>query len=130
YEEYLDRLTSGAFDVMIAPLFGGKRAKRSKCPIKFLEFTAAGALGVYSDVEPYRPVIDGVNGIKCQNTVDAWTAALLRAASLPYAERKRMVASAIQCIEREFTTEVQAPRLAAALEAAVLHRSLSRGPAG
>ena len=130
YEEYLDRLTSGGFDIMIAPLFGGKRAKRSKCPIKFLEFTSAGALGVYSDVEPYRPVVDGVNGIKCQNTVEAWTAALLRAASLPYAERKGMVARAIQCVEREFTTEVQAPRLAAALEAAVLHGLLGRAPTG
>jgi glycosyltransferase involved in cell wall biosynthesis len=130
YDEYLDRLTSRGFDVMITPLFGGKRAKRAKCPIKFLEFTAAGAVGVYSDVEPYRAVIDGVTGIKCENTVKAWTAALLRAASLPYSERKGMVARAIECVDREFTTEVQAPKLAAALEAAYLHRLLARAPGG
>jgi glycosyltransferase involved in cell wall biosynthesis len=130
YEEYLDRLTSRGFDVMIAPLFGEKRAKRSKCPIKFLEITSAAALGVYSDVEPYRAVVNGVTGIKCENTVEAWTAALLRAASLAYAERKAMVARAIECVDREFTTEVQAPRLAAALEAAVLHGLLDRAPSG
>uniref|UniRef100_Q01R65 Glycosyl transferase, family 2 n=1 Tax=Solibacter usitatus (strain Ellin6076) TaxID=234267 RepID=Q01R65_SOLUE len=130
YDEYLDRLTSRGFDVMITPLFGEKRAKRGKCPIKFLEFTAAGALGVYSDVEPYRAVVDGLTGIKCENTVEAWTAALLRAASLPYSERKAMVARAIECVDREFTTEVQAPRLAAALEAAVLHGLLHRAPSG
>lgn len=130
YDEYLDRLNSAGFDVMIAPLFGGKRAKRSKCPIKFLECTSAGALGVYSDVEPYLAVVDGVNGIKCQNTVQAWTAALLRAVSMPYAERKGMVARAVQCVERDFTTEAQAPKLSAALEAAVLHGLLPRAPTG
>ena len=42
-----------------------------------------------------------------------------------------MVARAIQCIDREFTTEVQAPRLDAALEAAVLHRLAAAGlPSG
>ena len=100
YDQYLTRLTSAGFDVVIAPLFAEKRAKRAKCPIKFLEITAAGAVGVYSNVEPYRVVVDGVSGIKCENTVESWSAAILKAASLLPAERKRLIAQAIRTIER------------------------------
>jgi O-antigen biosynthesis protein len=130
YEEYLSCLTSGGFHVMIAPLFAEKRAKRAKCPIKFLEITAAGAVGVYSDVEPYRAVVDGVSGIKCENTVESWSAAILKAASLLPAGRKRLIAQAIQTIERDYTSETQAPRVAATLEAAVLHSQLNRAGDG
>lgn len=125
YEQYLGRLTTGGFDVMIAPLFGEKRAKRAKCPIKFLEITAAGAIGVYSDVEPYRVVVDGVTGIKCQNTVESWTAAILRAAELSPVERNRLVDQAMQVIEENYTSEIQAPRVVATMEAAVLHGLLN-----
>lgn len=130
YEQYLTSLTSAGLDVMIAPLFGDKRAKQAKCPIKFLEITAAGAAGVYSDVEPYRPVVDGVNGFKCENTVESWSAAILNAASLAPAERKRLIAQAIQTVERDYTSEAQAPRVAATLEAAVLQSLLNRAHSG
>jgi O-antigen biosynthesis protein len=130
YEQYMGRLTSSGFDVMIAPLFGVYRFKRAKCPIKFLEITAAGAVGVYSDVEPYRVVVDGVTGIKCENTVDAWLAAILRAASMLPQERKAIVKRAILAVERDYTSEGQAPRVAATLEAAVLHHRLKRTASG
>lgn len=130
YEQYLSRLTSAGLDVMIAPLFGDTRAKRAKSRIKFLEITAAGAVGIYSDVEPYRDVIDGVNGIKCDNSVEAWKAAISRAVSLTPAERKRILAQAIQTIERDYICETQAPRLAAALELAVLQHVLNRTRSG
>ena len=130
YHEYLHRLVSQEFDVMIAPLFGEKRAKRAKCPIKFLECTAAGAVGVYSTVEPYEVVEDGVNGIKTENEVAAWTTALVRAAEMPHMERRRMVEAAIRLVEERFTSETQASRLAASLEGAVLHARLRRGRGG
>lgn len=126
YNHYLHRLTTGGFDVMIVPLFGEKRAKRAKCPIKFLETTAAGAIGVYSDVDPYRAVTEGSSGIKCQNTIESWVAAILKAASLPVEERKRLIHNAIQVIEQAYTTEAQAPRVAATWEAAALHGLLKK----
>jgi glycosyltransferase involved in cell wall biosynthesis len=126
YEQYLARLTSHRFDGMIAPLLGESHAKRAKCPIKFLEITAAGAVGVYSDVEPYRAVVDGVTGIKCENTVEAWTAAILKAASLLPVERKKIVTRAIAAVEKDYISEVQAPRVVATLEAALLHGLLKR----
>ena len=111
---------------MIAPLSTERRAKGAKCPIKFLEITAAGAVGVYSDVEPYRPVIHGVSGIKCNNTIEAWTEAIVAAASLLPSERRRMVGQAIQTIKRRYTSEAQAPRVAATLVAGMLHGILRR----
>ncbi|MBV9508066.1 MAG: glycosyltransferase [Acidobacteriia bacterium] len=130
YESYLSRLTSNTFDVLIAPLSTEKRAKRAKCPIKFLEATAAGAVGVYSDVEPYQTVVDGVNGIKCENTIEAWTKAILRAATLVPEERMTILANALQTVEHLYTSERQASRMAATLRAGVLHGILRRGPSG
>ena len=130
YEQYMAALTSGGFDVMIAPLFGAKRAQRAKCPIKFLEITAAGAVGVYSDVEPYRAVVDGVTGIKCANTVEAWSAAILKAAALLPAERQRMIGEAFRTVERSHTSETQALRVAATLHAGILHSVLNRSRSG
>lgn len=120
YSEYLSRLTSAHFDIMLAPLHADKRAKQAKCPIKFLEATAAGALGLYSDVEPYSAVEDGVNGIKCQNSPESWEQSLSRAIDLSVAERHTYVDRARARVITDFLSEVQAGDLAAALEAARL----------
>jgi O-antigen biosynthesis protein len=130
YDQYLARLTSAGFDVMIAPLFAEKRAKRAKCPIKFLEITAAGAVGLYSNVEPYNAVAEGISGLKCENTVEAWTSAILQAAALTPSERKQILMRAIEKIEADYASEGQAARVAATLEAAVLHRLLPRAERG
>lgn len=126
YDEYLSRLTQAGFDVMIAPLFAEKQAKRAKCPIKFLEFTAAGALGVYSDVEPYAAVVDGVSGIKCANTVHSWAAALTRAIGLGEGRRRQMVKAALAEVDLRFTSEAQVDRVGATFDAALCHARLRR----
>jgi glycosyltransferase involved in cell wall biosynthesis len=127
YDEYLKRLTESHFDIMIVPLFGEKWAKRAKTPIKYLEITAAGAVGIYSDVEPYTPVTDGVTGLKCGNSLEAWTASILQAAKLDLPARHRMLAEALNHVERNFTSEIQAPAVAATLEAGLLHAKLGSG---
>jgi glycosyltransferase involved in cell wall biosynthesis len=126
YEEYLDRLMNSGFDIMIAPLFAEQRAKKAKCPIKFLECTVAGAIGVYSNVEPYAVVEDGVTGIKSENDVHSWTAALSKAVDLSCAQRKTMLGKALCVVESSFTSEIQASWVAATLEAALCHSRLKR----
>lgn len=70
YEQYLKSLRTVGADVLIAPL-DDTRTSRSKCPNKFLEITAAGAVGVYSAVEPYVwHIQDGVNGRLVENSED------------------------------------------------------------
>lgn len=122
YNEYLRRLTERGFDLMLAPLFTATAAKRAKCPIKFLEITAAGAVGLYSDVEPYAVVEHGVTGYKCANTVAAWTETLLQALEQSAAQRRTMLKQALQVVRSQFSAEVQAPQLAAALDAACLQQ--------
>ena len=122
YERYMDCLTRAGFDVMLAPLFSDKRAKRAKCPSRFLEITAAGAVGIYSDVEPYAEVTHGISGIKCKNDVASWRTAILEAAFFDNIGRNRMVSRAVETIDRDYTSEAQAHHLAAALEAAALQR--------
>ena len=128
YDEYLGRLTALGFDVMIAPLFAEFKAKRAKCPIKFLECTAAGAIGVFSDVEPYQVVQDGQTGFKCTNTVEAWTDAILKAAKLTVSQRHSMLSVALEQVKQAYTSERQAPWVAATLTAAMLHAKLRRSP--
>lgn len=128
YDEYLSRLTVAGFDVMIVPLFAENKAKRAKCPIKFLECTSAGAIGVFSDVEPYRVVESGVTGFKCENTVKGWVSAILTAASLTTDQRQNMLAKALDHARRVYSSERQAQWVSATLDAGLLHAALPRSP--
>lgn len=124
YDEYMKRLVGADFDVMLAPLFATKRAKRAKCPIKFLEITAAQAVGVYSDVEPYLVVEHGGTGYKCENNVDGWIEALTAAIEAGADARAEMVREARTVVDRRFKSEVQAEVFGAALDAALCHAAL------
>ncbi len=60
--EYRKYVYNGHFDIGLAPLFNDEF---SKCKYfnKYLEYTMAGIVGLYSNVEPYTFVIkDGING--------------------------------------------------------------------
>jgi hypothetical protein len=63
YEQYAREIRKTGVDILLGPL-DDTRTSRSKCPNKYLETTAAGAVGVYSDVEPYIWCIrQGQNGV-------------------------------------------------------------------
>ncbi|MBW3833736.1 glycosyltransferase [Aeromonas dhakensis] len=130
YGEYLSRLIQENFDIMLAPLFTDKRAKQAKCPIKFLEITAAGAIGIYSDVEPYDVVIDGQMGFKCENNPHSWLTAIQSAINLSLDERHKMLSSSLDRITYEYTAEKQKRQLSSTLDSALLHSALRayRGP--
>ncbi len=76
YRRYARTIASLRPDVMVAPL-DGSRFSASKCPIKFLELSAAGAAGIYSDVRPYnRYVESGHTGLLVNDSEEAWLEAL------------------------------------------------------
>ncbi len=127
YQTYLRRLTAAGFDIMLAPLFERWRAKQAKCPVKLLEITAAGALGVYSDCLPYAPVEHAIDGFKAADTVDAWVAALSHALEISPADRGAMVGAALAKVRRDYTTEALTPRFQAGLAAADFHRATRKG---
>jgi glycosyltransferase involved in cell wall biosynthesis len=65
------------FDVGVAPLVDDE-FNRSKSDIKFLDYSALGLPGVYSDVPAFASCVDGITGLKTPNTVDSWCEALAR----------------------------------------------------
>lgn len=78
YEEYVQTMRSRRWDIALAPMpdtpFG-----RCKHYNKYIEYASYGIPTVFSDVFPYRwAVRDGENGLLCENTEEAWTAALRR----------------------------------------------------
>jgi hypothetical protein len=119
YNEYLGRLSRAGFNALLTPLYTEKAAKAAKSPIKFLEATAAGAIGVFSDVEPYKVVENGVSGIKCLNTVESWTAAIESAISMSSDAADRMFMAAREKVIGQFSSEAQAKLLYDVLEGAM-----------
>ncbi|HEX9029682.1 MAG TPA: glycosyltransferase [Anaerolineales bacterium] len=62
YGEFADQMLQQDYDIAIAPL-NDNVFNRCKSPLKFLDYSAAGAVGVYSNLEPYNQVVvSGENG--------------------------------------------------------------------
>jgi len=98
YREFmLDR----KFDIGLAPL---NKDDFSKCKYfnKFFEYTLAGAVGIYSNTEPYTYVItDKVNGYLADNTEESWYNAFCTAID-DYLLRKQCLDNAIQKLRNNF----------------------------
>lgn len=123
YYEYLKRLSHTHMDLMLVPLFDNIRSRRSKSPIKYLEATAAGTIGLYSNNSTYNAVKQGVTGFKINNTVEDWFGAMKKMIALPFQERKRIWSYAQMHILSEFSTESQLENFDTMIELSRLHRS-------
>lgn len=78
YEAYCDYVENGNFSIGLAP---GRTDDFFACKYynKYLEYSAIGAVGVYTNAEPYTQIVsDGTNGILCENTVSGWCEAIER----------------------------------------------------
>lgn len=107
-----------AWDIGLAPLVNNPFT-RCKSDIKFLDYAAIGAVGLFSDVEAYRHTVrDGVNGRLVPNDPDAWYRALCAIAD-DHEGRRRMATAANEYLLRERTLNTQAGRWEAALNAAL-----------
>jgi GT2 family glycosyltransferase len=74
------RSRSGSWHAAVAPL-RDTAFNRCKSDLKFLEYSALGLPGIFSDVVPYRgSVRDGETGLLVPNDEEAWYAAILRLA--------------------------------------------------
>lgn len=74
YDEYRKTLNSLEWDIGLAPM-PDTPFHACKHYNKFVEYAAAGVVGVFSDVEPYREI--GVYAVLCENTVSAWKESLI-----------------------------------------------------
>lgn len=72
WANYLPYTASVQRDIALAPLLPSP-FNAGRGPTKFLDFVRMGAVGIYSNVEPYRGFIrDGVDGILLENDPVSW----------------------------------------------------------
>ncbi|RXZ84092.1 glycosyltransferase [Paenibacillaceae bacterium] len=124
YTEYILRLRGAQFDVMLSPLDDSSRAKKGKCPIKYLEITAARSIGIYSYAHPYALIEHNLHGIKASNTPEAWLEALRYAWKLGPEGREQIFQAARKDILAEYTTEAQSSSFQTIVETTMLHAML------
>jgi tetratricopeptide (TPR) repeat protein len=72
YVKSLERIKNIGIDIGLAPLLNND-FNRSKSSIKYLEYTYAGGIGVYSDVLPYRAI---QGGFLVKNIRSSWESCL------------------------------------------------------
>lgn len=125
YDAYLRAIRYEKFDYVLCPLFADHDAKLSKSPVKYLESTAAGAVGIYSDTVVYQVVRDQVTGFKALNRPEKWLEMLELSFSISEEKRRRIHDNAKTHILQDFTTESQVLKHVSAFEAARLHHALS-----
>lgn len=77
YAAYARALKNLAPDIGLAPL-EDTPFNRCKSAVKWLEYSALGAAGVYADLAPYAPVCHGETGLKAGADPDQWEDALMR----------------------------------------------------
>ncbi len=88
YEAYAARVTSARPDILVAPV-GHTRFEASKCPNKFLEISACGAVGVYSRTEPYLShVVEHQTGVFADDNIAAWSTAIEKLIDEPGARQQ------------------------------------------
>jgi hypothetical protein len=72
YEAYAQTLMGGGIHIALAPLVD-HRFNRCKSAIKWLEYSALGAVGVYSDLAPYQSCVrHGETGFLAQAQPQSW----------------------------------------------------------
>jgi glycosyltransferase involved in cell wall biosynthesis len=77
YGDYARVLAGLAPDIALAPL-ADNPFNRCKSAVKWLEYSALGAAGVFADLPPYAPVRHGETGLKVAGGARDWELALER----------------------------------------------------
>ena len=75
-KDYYNFVKENKFDIGLAPLMDTE-FNSCKYYNKFLDYTSKGIVGVYSNVEPYKIIVNNeINGMLAENKIDSWQAAL------------------------------------------------------
>ena len=103
-DEYRQRIKDGNYDIGLSPLV---TTEFTKCKYfnKFIEYSIAGIVGVYSNTEPYTFIVqDGVNGFLVDDNPDAWFESLCRVIDDAQL-RDRCICEAQRLLLEEFNPE-------------------------
>lgn len=103
-QKYREIVEQQKFDIGVAPLDKGSFYYK-KFINKYLEYSRAGLLGIYSNQEPYTRVIRNYdNGLLADATVESWAKMIVYAVDNP-ANCKEMVKNAQNDIVHNFSIE-------------------------
>lgn len=103
-EEYRQKIQDGNYDIGLSPLISDEFTK-CKYFNKFIEYTMAGIVGMYSNTEPYTYVVkDGENGFLVNDGPEDWYAALCKVIDDALL-RNRCVRNAQELLLTKFTKE-------------------------
>ena len=103
-EDYYNFVKKNKFDIGLAPL---KETSFNSCKYynKFLDYTSKGIVGVYSNVEPYKIIVEnGINGMLAENEMNSWQK-MLEELILSEELRNTLYENAIKCIQEKFSYE-------------------------
>ena len=121
YLSYLEQLQAANFDVFLAPLLGEPRARLGKAPNKYYLSAVAGALGVFSNVQPYEMLPHGETCLKVDNNVESWYQALCAVAEMETSKFDLMRRRLLAHVRDEFTSAAHVNTHEAALRATEFH---------
>jgi len=102
--EYRRVIQDGNYDIGLSPL---TTTEFTKCKYfnKFIEYTMAGIVGVYSKTEPYTYVVKhGINGFLAEDDAESWYETLCQAID-DAVLRNRCIKNAQQLLMDEFSSE-------------------------
>lgn len=103
-EEYRRKIQDGNYDIGLSPLITDEFTK-CKYFNKFIEYTMAGIVGMYSNTEPYTYVVqDGENGFLVNDDPEDWYEALCKVIDDALL-RNHCVRNAQNLLLTEFTEE-------------------------
>jgi glycosyltransferase involved in cell wall biosynthesis len=122
YPYYLRMLRERGFDVLLSPLLAHPRARLGKCLIKYFETAVAGAMGIFSDVAPYRELPAPVTCLKTRNDATSWFNTLMEAAAMDPRQFDLVRGRALEHVREEFTEVAQIHKFEAALRATEFHQ--------
>ncbi|MBE6971826.1 MAG: hypothetical protein E7446_06895 [Ruminococcaceae bacterium] len=108
-DEYRQKIREGNYDIGLSPLTTDEFTK-CKYFNKFIEYTIAGIVGVYSCTEPYTYVVrHGENGFLAKDTAEDWYQCLCNALDDALL-RNRCVCAAQQQLLADFSPEALTER--------------------
>lgn len=100
-DDYYDHMRANFYDIGLSPLVTDHFTER-KYFNKYIEYARLGICGIYSDVMPYKLVIEnGVNGYFAENTPDSWLDVISETID-NRAEREAVAATAQEHLKKEF----------------------------
>lgn len=110
YDKYREFVSRGGFEIGLAPT---KLGSFFQCKYynKFVEYTAVGAVGIYTNCSLYNQVVSHEeNGLLCENTPARWAEAIVKLAQQTKL-RRTCYENAVGLIQREFEPEHVAMQL-------------------